>query len=105
MKTSRYTEAQIIAILRQAEGGVPPLGECYAFACRAVGGRAVPRAWHEQRLVLHLWTSLPLQGFLRSDLTVFPGCEHLSGVTGYRCAQMGIPRGEPQQVVGLIGPL
>ena len=23
MKTSRYTEAQIIAILRQAEGGVP----------------------------------------------------------------------------------
>ena len=23
MKTSRYTEAQIVAILRQAEGGVP----------------------------------------------------------------------------------
>ena len=23
MKTSRYTEAQILAILRQAEGGVP----------------------------------------------------------------------------------
>lgn len=23
MKTSRYTEAQIISILRQAEGGVP----------------------------------------------------------------------------------
>ena len=28
MKTSRYTEAQIIAILRQAEGGVPVAGLC-----------------------------------------------------------------------------
>ena len=28
MKTSRYTEAQIIAILRQAEGGVPVTELC-----------------------------------------------------------------------------
>ncbi|MBB4207109.1 hypothetical protein GGD87_000947 [Rhodobaca bogoriensis DSM 18756] len=28
MKTSRYTEAQIIAILRQAEGGVPMAQLC-----------------------------------------------------------------------------
>ena len=28
MKTSRYTEAQIIAILRQAEGGVPVAELC-----------------------------------------------------------------------------
>ena len=28
MKTSRYTEAQIIAILRQAEGGVPVAQLC-----------------------------------------------------------------------------
>ena len=28
MKTSRYTEAQIISILRQAEGGVPVAGLC-----------------------------------------------------------------------------
>jgi putative transposase len=28
MKTSRYTEAQIIAILRQAEGGVPVAQRC-----------------------------------------------------------------------------
>ncbi len=28
MKTSRYTEAQIIAILRQAEGGVPVAHLC-----------------------------------------------------------------------------
>ena len=32
MKTSRYTEAQIIAILRQAEGGMP-----VAEVCRAHG--------------------------------------------------------------------
>ena len=32
MKTSRYTEAQILAILRQAEGGVP-----VAELCRAHG--------------------------------------------------------------------
>ena len=32
-----------------------------------------------------------------------PGCRHLSGVTGLRRAQMGIPRGEPQQMVGLNG--
>jgi hypothetical protein len=42
MKMTRYSEPQILAILRQAEGGVPPLGECYAFACRAKGGRALP---------------------------------------------------------------
>ncbi len=30
MKTSRYTEAQIIAILRQAEGGVPVSELCRA---------------------------------------------------------------------------
>ena len=32
MKTSRYTEAQILAILRQAEGGMP-----VAELCRAHG--------------------------------------------------------------------
>jgi putative transposase len=30
MKTSRYTEAQIMAILRQAEGGVPVAKEVVA---------------------------------------------------------------------------
>ena len=34
---------------------------------------------------------------------MIPGCEHLSGVTGLWCAQMGIPRGDPQQMVGLMG--
>jgi putative transposase len=37
MKTSRYTEAQIIAILRQAEGGVP-----LAKLCREHGKSNAP---------------------------------------------------------------
>ena len=36
MKTSRYTEAQIIGILRQAEGGVPVAELCrdHGMSCR-----------------------------------------------------------------------
>ena len=30
MRTSRYIETQIIAILRQAEGGVPVAAPCHA---------------------------------------------------------------------------
>ena len=35
MKTSRYTEPQILSILRQAEGGMP-----VAELCRAYGSKA-----------------------------------------------------------------
>ena len=42
MKMTRYSELQILAILRQAEGGVLPLGECCAFDCRATGYGALP---------------------------------------------------------------
>lgn len=52
MKTARYSEPQILAILRQAEGGVP-----------VAGGRALPRTWYEHGVLLHLWMSLPLQDF------------------------------------------
>ena len=46
MKTSRYTEAQIIAILRQAEGGVPVaelsrehvMSDASCYKCRAKYG-------------------------------------------------------------------
>lgn len=41
MKTSRYTEAQILAILRQAEGGVP-----VAELCREVSGVLPPPFLH-----------------------------------------------------------
>lgn len=33
MKTNRYTEAQILAILRQAEGGMPVAELCRAHGC------------------------------------------------------------------------
>jgi len=39
MKTSRYTEAQIIAILRQAEGGVPVAELCREHGMRPLPGR------------------------------------------------------------------
>jgi putative transposase len=48
MKTSRYTEAQIIAILRQAEGGVPVAELCrehgMSNASFTNGGRSMA-AW------------------------------------------------------------
>ena len=46
MKTTRYSEPQILSILRQAEGGVP--------VCRCAGVGVVPRAWHEQCFVLQV---------------------------------------------------
>ena len=33
MKTSRYTEAQILSILRQAEGGMPVAELCRKHGC------------------------------------------------------------------------
>lgn len=83
MKTSRYTEAQIIAILRQAEGGVPVAQLCrehgmsdasfYKWRAKygrmdasmvsqmkAIEGKPTPRAvWISQRLIgyrVSLWT-------------------------------------------------
>jgi hypothetical protein len=41
MKMTRYSEPRILAILRQAEGGVPV-------------SVPVPRAWDEQRVVLQM---------------------------------------------------
>ncbi len=45
MKTSRYTEAQIIAILRQAEGGVP-----VAELCRVLGPSTISVAMQSGEL-------------------------------------------------------
>lgn len=59
MKTSRYTEAQILAILRQTEGGVPVVELCrahgmsnasfYKWRCRARADREVPRGRRQER--------------------------------------------------------
>ena len=47
MKTSRYTEAQIIAILRQAEGGVPVAELCREHGMMPLPGNGLP-ANHER---------------------------------------------------------
>ncbi len=92
MMASRYTEAQIIAILRQAEGGVP-----VAELCREHGMSIA--SFYIYGCLSHCKVFADL--FRRQ----VPGCKHLSGVTGRWCAQMGFPRGEPQQMVGLKRPL
>jgi hypothetical protein len=92
MKMTRYSEPQILAILRQAEGGVP-----VAELCREHG---------MSNASFYIYGCLSLCKIF-ADLfrRQVPGCKHLSGVTDRWCAQMGIPRGEPQQVVGLGRPL
>ena len=69
MKTSRYTEAQIISILRQAEGGVP-----VAELCREHG---------MSNASFYIYGCLS-HCKIFSDLfrRQVPGCKHLSGVTG-----------------------
>ena len=47
MKTSRYTEAQIIAILRQAEGGVPVAELCREHGMTPLPSHGLP-ANHER---------------------------------------------------------
>ncbi|ARU02523.1 transposase [Loktanella sp. PT4BL] len=92
MKTSRYTETQIIVILRQAESGVP-----VSELCRGHG-------MSEASFYIYGCLSL-CKIFADLFRRQVPGCKHLSGVTLRWCAQMGIPRGEPQQMVGLSRPL
>ncbi len=69
MKMTRYSEPQILAILRQAEGGVP-----------------VAELWREHGMStasFYIYGCLPhckiLVELFRRQVT---GCKHLSGVTG-----------------------
>ena len=92
MKKSRFTEARIMGVLRQAEGGVP-----VAELCREHGMSSASFYIYGCLSRCKIFADL-----IRRQV---PGCKHLSGVTGRWRAQMGIPRGEPQQMVGLAGPL
>ena len=52
MKTSRYTEAQIIAILRQAEGGVPVAELCRAHGMMPLPGNGLSLNHERERVIL-----------------------------------------------------
>lgn len=119
MRRSGFSEEQIICC---------PAGDCAAI-CRA--GRALQEHRAELSAAelgrthgIRRPAGVCLQTTKGSDATFYiyeclsrckifadlirrqvPGCKHLSGVTGRWCAQMGIPRGEPQQMVDLAGPL
>jgi len=54
MKTSRYTEAQIIAILRQAEGGVPVAKLCREHGMMPLPGNGLFSNHERERLLLQM---------------------------------------------------
>ncbi|SNR53255.1 Transposase [Puniceibacterium sediminis] len=69
MKNGRFSDAQILAILRQPEGGVP-----VAELCREHG--LSPACFYIYGCLSHCKIFADL--FRRQA----PGCKHLSGVTG-----------------------
>jgi len=54
MKTSRYTEAQILAILRQAEGGVPVAELCREHGMMPLPGNGLSSNHERERVVLQM---------------------------------------------------
>ena len=54
MQTSRYTEAQILAILRQAEGGMPVAQLCREHGKMPLPGIGLPANHERERVVLQL---------------------------------------------------
>ena len=54
MKTSRYTEPQILAILRQAEGGVPIADLCREHGMMPLPGSGLSSNHERERVVLQM---------------------------------------------------
>ena len=54
MKTSRYTEAQILAILRQAEGGMSVAELCHRHGMMPLPGNGLLSNLERERVVLQL---------------------------------------------------
>ena len=52
MKASRYTEAQILAILRQAEGGMPVAELCRTHGMMPLPGNGLPSNHERERVIL-----------------------------------------------------
>ena len=54
MTTIRYTEAQILAILRQAEGGMPVAELCREHGMTPLPGNGLPANHERERIVLQV---------------------------------------------------
>ena len=54
MKTSRYTEPQILSILRQAEGGVPIAELCREHGMMPLPGSGLSSNHERERVVLQM---------------------------------------------------
>jgi len=78
MKNGRYSDAQIMAVLKQAEGGVP-----VSELCREHGMSSASFYIYGCLSLCKIFADL----FHRQ----VPGCKHLSGVTLRWCAQRDYP--------------
>ena len=54
MKTSRYTEAQILTILRQAEGGMPVAELCRGHGMMPLPGNGLSSNHERERVILQM---------------------------------------------------
>ncbi len=54
MKTSRYTEPQILAILRQAEGGMPVAELCRVHGMMPLPGNGLSSNHERERVLLQM---------------------------------------------------
>ena len=54
MKMTRYSEPQILAILRQAEGGVPAAEICREHGMMPLPGNGLPANHERERVVLEM---------------------------------------------------
>ena len=52
MKMTRYSEPQILAILRQAEGGVPVAELCREHGMMPLPGNGLPANHERERVIL-----------------------------------------------------
>ena len=72
MKTSRYTEAQILAILRQAEGGVPVAALCREHGSTAGQNLIRGIKFPDERPGIHQWQAADMGRETRGYHPAYP---------------------------------